>query len=83
MTSREVRVLGMTCGHCVAFVTEEIERLPGVTAVAVDLSAGLVTVTSEEELGLPKIRAAVEEAGYELVDQLAGNPPANGSGRQP
>jgi copper chaperone CopZ len=83
MTSREFQVLGMTCGHCVTFVTEELERLPGVTAVAVDLSAGTVTVTSEQELGLPQIQTAVEEAGYELAEQPTGNPSANGSGRQP
>lgn len=68
MTSRELRVLGMTCGHCVNFVSEEIERLPGVTAVTVNLPTGTVTVTSDQDLGLPQLRTAIEEAGYELAD---------------
>lgn len=67
MTSRELHVIGMTCGHCVTFVTEELERLPSVTAVAVDLPTGIVTVTSHDELALPQLQAAVEEAGYELA----------------
>ncbi|MEU4390628.1 heavy metal-associated domain-containing protein [Kribbella sp. NPDC023855] len=91
MTSQEFQVLGMTCGHCVTFVTEGLERLPGVTAVAVDLSAGTVTLTSEKELGLPQIQTALEEAGYELADHPEGKTrassgpakPTNGSGRQP
>ena len=68
MTSRELLVLGMSCGHCVDFVTEEITCLPGVTAVTVDLPAGAVTVTSDRELGLPQLRTAIEEAGYKLAD---------------
>ena len=57
-------VTGMTCGHCVASVTEEVSALAGVTDVDVDLASGRLTVTggaSEDE-----VRAAVEEAGYQL-----------------
>jgi len=61
------KVTGMTCGHCAKSVTEEIEELSGVTGVAVDLPSGAVTVSSENELSVTQIRAAVEEAGYELV----------------
>lgn len=68
MSSREFRVRGMSCGHCATFVSEEIELLPGVEAVAVDIPAGAVTVTSDRELGTSEVRAAVEEAGYELVE---------------
>ncbi|WP_020388579.1 heavy-metal-associated domain-containing protein [Kribbella catacumbae] len=68
MTSRELRVLGMTCAHCVNFVTEELEHLPGATAVTVDLPTGTVTITSDQDLGLPQLQAAIEEAGYDLAD---------------
>ena len=63
----EGRVLGMTCGHCVASVTEEIGELAGVTAVDVVLETGAVTVTSVEVLDEATVRAAVEEAGYQLA----------------
>lgn len=69
----ETRVLvsGMTCGHCVASVTEEVSALPGVQSVAVDLApagASAVTVTSVVALEPDALRAAITEAGYELVD---------------
>ncbi|WP_433419508.1 heavy-metal-associated domain-containing protein [Microtetraspora malaysiensis] len=64
--TRIYSVSGMTCGHCVSSVSGEIGKVAGVTGVAVDLAAGAVTVSgagfSDEE-----IRAAVEEAGYELA----------------
>jgi copper chaperone len=60
-------VTGMTCGHCVASVTEEISELPGVEAVDVVLDSGAVTVTSSQPLEEQSVRAAVEEAGYQLA----------------
>jgi copper chaperone len=66
ITSRYA-VTGMTCAHCVASVTEEISEIGGVTGVEVDLSAGAVTVTSEEPLEDAAVRAAVETAGYRLA----------------
>lgn len=59
-------VEGMTCGHCVASVTEEVTQIPGVSDVAVDLESGAVTVTSQDELDTEAVRAAVTEAGFEL-----------------
>ncbi|MFC6561985.1 heavy-metal-associated domain-containing protein [Actinoplanes utahensis] len=58
----------MTCSHCVQSVTEELSALPGVTDVAVDLASGGVTVASESPLSDEAVRAAVDEAGYELAD---------------
>jgi copper chaperone len=63
-------VSGMTCGHCVAAVTEEVGALPGVTGVTVDLVAGgnsKVHVVSDSELDLAAVAEAVDEAGYQLV----------------
>ena len=57
----------MTCEHCVASVTEEVGELAGVSAVRVDLASGAVTVTSDQPLDDAAVRAAVEEAGYQLV----------------
>ncbi|MFC7449309.1 heavy-metal-associated domain-containing protein [Rhodococcus daqingensis] len=60
-------VTGMTCGHCVASVTEEVSAIAGVTDVQVDLATGAVRVTSETELDPKAVAEAVEEAGYELA----------------
>ncbi|AHD22173.1 copper chaperone [Rhodococcus pyridinivorans] len=60
-------VTGMTCQHCVASVTEEVQEIPGVENVAVDLATGAVTVTSAESLDDAAVAAAVEEAGYSLA----------------
>ena len=60
-------VSGMTCEHCVASVTEEVAEIPGVEQVDVDLATGALQVTSERPLDDAEVRAAVEEAGYQLV----------------
>jgi copper chaperone len=60
-------VTGMTCGHCVASVTEEISEIPGVESVDVVLDSGAVTVTSSQPLEEQSVRTAVEEAGYQLT----------------
>ena len=67
MTIAKYTVKGMTCGHCVAAVSEELSKLASVTDVAVDLPTGEVAITSEDELSVDAVRAAVDEAGYELV----------------
>jgi copper chaperone len=64
--AREYAVNGMTCGHCVMSVSEEVEQVPGVTGVEVDLTAGRVVV-SGEGFSDEAIRAAVDEVGYEVV----------------
>ncbi|MEU7620294.1 cation transporter [Micromonospora rifamycinica] len=62
------QVKGMTCGHCVSAVSAEVAALDGVTEVQVDLAAGRVTVTSAGPLDTGAVRAAVDEAGYDLVE---------------
>ncbi|WP_007023853.1 heavy-metal-associated domain-containing protein [Saccharomonospora iraqiensis] len=65
-TEATYTVTGMTCEHCVRSVTEEVGEVPGVTDVDVDLASGRVTVRSRGEVDSGAVRAAVEEAGYEL-----------------
>ena len=60
-------VTGMTCGHCVASVTEEVQEIPGVEGVDVVLETGALTVSSSRPVDESAIRAAVEEAGYQLA----------------
>jgi copper chaperone len=59
-------VTGMTCGHCVHAVTEEVSALEGVDDVAVDLDSGRLTLTSRTEIPYAALAAAVDEAGYAL-----------------
>ncbi|MBN6057230.1 heavy-metal-associated domain-containing protein [Nonomuraea sp. RK-328] len=63
-TTATYTVKGMTCGHCVSSVKEEVGEVPGVTGVEVDLQSGLLTVASEQPVEQARIVAAVEEAGY-------------------
>jgi copper chaperone len=70
MTSTTYTVRGMTCGHCVNAVTEEISEIDGVASVEIDLVEGgdsPVTVASDAELDFEAVRAAIDEAGYELI----------------
>jgi copper chaperone CopZ len=70
MSTQTVGVQGMTCGHCVKAVTEEVAAIPGVTDVAVELVNGgtsTVTITASEPISDEAIRAAVAEAGYTLA----------------
>jgi copper chaperone len=61
-------VSGMTCNHCVNAVTEELNRLPEVARVDVDLPSGRVDIRSARPLAHDEVAAAVEEAGYALAD---------------
>jgi len=65
-----VNVSGMTCGHCISSVTEELTELKGVQDVAVELNAGglsEVTITSTLTLDPAEIGEAIAEAGYLVV----------------
>ena len=64
--TREYTVQGMTCSHCVLSVREEVSEVPGVSAVDVDLASGRMTVAGDD-ISDDAVRAAVAEAGYEVV----------------
>ena len=69
-TTTTISVSGMTCGHCVSAVSDELEAIEGVEDVKVDLNAGgisTVTITANKELSPSDIGEAVAEAGYLVV----------------
>ncbi len=66
MSTAQIKVIGMTCGHCVQSVTEELKALSGVNDVKVVLETGEVTIESVAELIPAEIVAAIKEAGYEV-----------------
>ena len=68
--TRTLPVNGMTCGHCVQAVTQELTALQGVQDVAVELvpnGTSRVTVTSATPLDDAAVRAAIDEAGYDVT----------------
>lgn len=67
MSTSTYTVVGMTCGHCVNSVTEEVSQVPGVSEVKVDLASGGLTVSSVADVDDAAVRAAVEEAGYQVA----------------
>ncbi|MEO8219409.1 MAG: cation transporter [Specibacter sp.] len=70
MNTTTINVSGMTCGHCVSSVTEELTELKGVESVSVDLNEGgisEVTITSTLTLDPAEIGEAIAEAGYLMV----------------
>jgi copper chaperone CopZ len=66
-TTQNYTVTGMTCGHCVSSVTEEVQEIPGVENVEVVLATGSLTVTSTDQVDDNAVKAAVEDAGYALA----------------
>ena len=62
-------VSGMTCGHCVASVKEEVSELSGVTEVDVDLDSGRLVVVSTDPVDPAAVHAAVGEAGYTITSE--------------
>ena len=68
MTTATYAVAGMTCQHCVNSVTEEVTQVAGVTDVDVDLATGEVTITSDASVDDRAVRAAIQEAGYQIAD---------------
>ncbi len=69
-TTQKYLVRGMTCQHCVAAVTKEVGGLPGVEAVDIELVAegvSTLTLSAKTAVGDDAVAAAVDEAGYEVV----------------
>lgn len=66
VVERRYIVSGMTCGHCVASVREEVEELAGVHEAVVDLDSGSLTVRGAD-VGDDAVLGAVSEAGYAAV----------------
>jgi copper chaperone len=70
MSTTTISITGMTCGHCVSAVKNELSELPGVENVDVDLVDGgtsTATITSSAPLDAASIDGAVSEAGYTVA----------------
>lgn len=63
---RELKIKGMTCGHCVKAVTEALEPIAGITDVKVDLDNDKATIYLSKDVDNEVIKKEIEEAGYEV-----------------
>jgi len=66
MTTRTYSVPGISCGHCKAAIEGELHGLEGVESAVVDVDARTVVVTGD--VSDDAVRAAVDDAGYEVAD---------------
>jgi len=64
-TSTQLKITGMTCGHCVAAVREALQGVPGASEVKVELETGRASVDGGADL--EALLAAVREEGYQAV----------------
>lgn len=64
MSTSTYTVRGMTCDHCASSVRAEVETLPGVVDVRVDLATGRLDVTTNQDVAPAAIRGAIADAGY-------------------
>lgn len=67
MSTTTITVTGMSCEGCASAVRAELTAVPGVVDVDIELSDGTVTIGSDRSVDAAAIKAAVEEAGYELA----------------
>ena len=65
MTTRTYSVPAISCGHCKSAIEGEVAPLDGVESAIVDIDAKTLTVTGEASEDA--VRAAVDEAGYEVA----------------
>lgn len=61
----ELKIDGMTCGHCSAAVKKALERVAGVESASVDLAAGRAAVAGTADLAA--LVAAVQDEGYQAA----------------
>ncbi len=67
MTTTQIQIDGMTCGGCAGKVTSQVEQIPGVTDVDVDLATGGITLSADTPVSDDAVKTAVEQAGYKLA----------------
>jgi copper chaperone len=65
MSASTYSVPGISCDHCVNAITAEVSKVAGVSGVTVDVTAKTVTV--EGDAVEAAIRAAIDEAGYDIA----------------
>jgi copper chaperone len=65
MKTREVRIDGMSCGHCVMAVQKNLMAVPNLVVESVEIGKAVVRY-DENQVTAETIRQAVEKAGYHV-----------------
>ena len=65
---KELMVEGMMCPNCVKHVTHALEGVPGASQVQVSLDEQQAKVTVAPSVTDEALKAAVEEAGYQVTE---------------
>lgn len=66
----ELKVAGMTCGHCEAKVQQAVSQLPGVKKVTASRTNGTVTIEPDksESLNRQAVKETIESLGYQITE---------------
>ncbi|WP_448588372.1 heavy-metal-associated domain-containing protein [Thermocrinis sp.] len=70
MKEIKLKVLGMTCEHCVKTVKNALYGVEGVSEVEVSLQEQTARVKLEESVSFETLRSAIESWGYRVVDEV-------------
>ena len=65
--TKELKIEGMMCKHCVKHVNDALSKMDGVTNVVVSLEENKADVTMDHEISMEEFKKVITEAGYELV----------------
>lgn len=68
----ELSVTGMTCAACAVRVERALRKVDGVTDVTVNLATERASVDALSSVGVGQLKAAIREAGYDVLDTGAG-----------
>lgn len=67
-TTKTIHITGMSCAHCSGRVQKALAALPGVGSVTVALAKGTATLRLTDPVSDDILRAAVDEAGYDVTE---------------
>lgn len=68
--TKELKIKGMSCGHCVKHATNALQEVEGVISVKVDLEKANAIVEVSEQVSDTALIAAIDEVGYEVTEIL-------------
>lgn len=63
-----IKIEGMSCAHCVGHVEEALKGICGVKSVNVSLTEKKAVAELAHHVDDADIRAAIDDAGYEIVE---------------